>query len=211
MNDAPPGASAAGGSRLRGSAHRRRVLLFATAGAAALAAGVLARHWGEKPPDRVVAGITLHSTPSAMPPLRFASGTGAALDLASFRGRAVLLNVWATWCGPCREEMPTLDRLQALLGGAQFEVVALSIDAGGMAAVTPFFEQIGVRHLRPYVDAFNEAGAIVRTGVPLTFLIDMDGQEVGRKLGGARWDDPAVLDVIRRHLIADKKEKSANG
>lgn len=186
------------------------MLLFATAGAAALAAGVLARHWRDTA-DNVVGGITLHATPSAMPPLRFASATGAALDLASFRGRAVLLNVWAAWCGPCREEMPTLDRLQALLGGAQFEVVALSIDAGGMAAVTPFFEQIGVRHLRPYVDAFNDAGAIVRTGVPLTFLIDKDGQEVGRKLGGARWDDPAVVDVIRRHLIADKKEKSANG
>ena len=210
MNDTPPVAGAAGGSRLRGSARRRRVLLFATAGAAALAAGLLARNWRDTA-DNVVAGIILHSTPSAMPPLRFASGTGATLDLASFRGRAVLLNVWATWCGPCREEMPTLDRLQALLGGAQFEVVALSIDAGGMAAVTPFFEQIGARHLRPYVDTFNEAGAIVRTGVPLTFLIDKDGQEVGRKLGGARWDDPAVLDVIRRHLIADKKEKSGNG
>jgi len=190
---------------------RRRRLLLGTAGAAALVAGALVQLWPEATVDRNVAGIAIHRTAREMPPLRFLSGTGTALDLVAFRGRTVLLNIWATWCGPCREEMPTLDRLQALLGGPQFEVVALSIDAGGMAAVTPFFNKIGIRHLRPYIDGFHEAGAIVGTGLPLTLLINPQGREVGRKLGEARWDDPAIIELIRQYLPGGKGEKAEHG
>lgn len=107
----------------------------------------------------------------------------------------VLLNVWATWCLPCREEMLALGRLQAALGGPSFEVVAASIDAGGLPVVQAFFKQVGVKHLHAYLDTFREAAALA-IGIPLALLIDRDGREAGRKLGPATWDDPKVVRQI---------------
>ena len=130
-----------------------------------------------------------------MPPLRFTDENGAATSLAALRGRVVLLNVWATWCVPCREEMLTLDRLQAALGGPHFEVVTTSIDAGGLPVVQAFFQQVGVKHLRAYLDTFHEAAALA-IGIPLTLLIDRDGREASRKLGPATWDDPDVMRLF---------------
>lgn len=179
---------------------RRRTLLVWVGGGTALLSGLLAQLWRTATLDRQLAGIAVHARARDLPPLRFSSEAGTPLALAAFRGRVVLLNIWATWCAPCREEMPTLDRLQGLLGGPGFEVVTLSIDSGGMVAVKPFFAQIGVRYLRPYLDTFHDAGAIVGTGVPLTLLIDAQGREVARKLGAAHWDDPAIVDLIRKHL-----------
>jgi len=148
------------------------------------------RWWGS--------GIDLHAAPRPLPPLQFADGAGRTLALDDFRGRIVLLNVWATWCAPCREEMPTLDRLQGLLGGPDFEVLALSIDQSGLAAVRPFFDRIGIEHLRPYLDPAGAALSVLAVaGVPLTLLIDRDGKEIGRKLGPAAWDDPAMVGLIR--------------
>lgn len=145
-------------------------------------------------------GVVVHSRPRELPPLRFGDATGAVSSLAAYRGRAVVLNVWATWCAPCREEMPALDRLQAALGGPDFEVVTVSIDASGLKAVQPFFRQLRIEHLHPYLDRFGEAAAWVAAGIPLTLLIDRDGREAGRKLGTARWDAPDMLALIRRLL-----------
>lgn len=178
----------------------RRKLLVGAAGAAALLAGVLTQILRSATVDTDVAGVAVHARPRELPPLRFSSDAGVPLDLNAFRGRTVLLNIWATWCAPCREEMPTLDRLQGLLGNPRFEVVALSIDSDGLASVKPFFAQIGVRNLRPYLDSFHDAGAIVGAGVPLTLLIDAQGREVARKLGIARWDEAPIVQLIRKHL-----------
>ena len=149
-----------------------------------------------------VAGVSVHALPVELPDLRFTDENGASTGLASFRGRVVLLNVWATWCPPCREEMPTLDRLQQQLGGPSFEVVTLSIDSGGLPVVQAFFSQIGIRHLRPYMDSSHAGAALVGAGIPLTLLIDRDGREVARKLGPATWDDPQFVGLIRRFLPA---------
>src|SRR3546814_20203764 len=89
--------------------------------------------------------MTLQDAPSALPEVRFTDGGGQPLTLGDFRGKMILLNIWATWCGPCREEMPTLDRLQARLGGPDFEVVALSIDRAGIAVVREFYDEIRVQ------------------------------------------------------------------
>ncbi len=166
---------------------KRRALIGAAA-VAALGAGVAAylRHTAP------VEGIEIHAVPQALPPLRFADASGKPVDLAAWRGRAVLLNVWATWCSPCRQEMPALDRLQAALGGPRFEVVALSIDSGGLPAVQAFFRSTGVRHLRPYLDTGHDAAQLAVGSIPLTLLIDPQGREVARKRGAARWDDPAA-------------------
>lgn len=146
-------------------------------------------------------GIDLHAEPRAVPALRFVDAEGRALTLDAFRGRVVLLNIWATWCLPCREEMPALDRLQGMLGGAGFEVLALSVDQAGLAAVRPFFQRVGVKHLRPYLDTAGAALTVLAVaGVPQTLLIDRDGEEIGRKLGPAAWDDPALVGLIRGRI-----------
>jgi hypothetical protein len=98
--------------------------------------------------------------------------------------------------------MPTLDRLQAALGGPHFEVVAVSIDAGGLPVIQAFFRATRVKHLHPYLDTFHDAVAVVTTGIPFTLLVDRNGREAGRKLGPAAWDDPQLVRLIQRYLPA---------
>lgn len=145
--------------------------------------------------------MTLHPSARVLPELAFSDGQGRPTSLAAYRGRTVLLNIWATWCTPCREEMPTLDRLQAKLDGPTFEVVALSIDKTGLPAVQAFYRSIGIRHLGIYLDSSGEAAAaLVATGIPLTLLIDADGREIGRKLGPAVWDAEPMVALLRGHI-----------
>lgn len=144
-------------------------------------------------------GLTMHDSPKPLADIRFQDGEGHQRTLADFRGKVVLLNVWATWCGPCRKEMPTLDRLQGALGGNDFEVVALSIDRGGLDTIRKFFGEIGVTHLATYVDTTGKAfRALAIVGLPTTVLIDRDGREVGRLVGPADWDTPDTIAFLRR-------------
>lgn len=139
--------------------------------------------------------------PTAMPEFRFTDADGKEMTLADFKGKTVLLNLWATWCGPCREEMPGLDRLQAELGGDNFEVVALSLDRGGIEASQRFLDQIKVKSLATYVDATGKASKPLRViGMPTTLLIDADGLEVGRLIGPAEWDSTAAKKLIEATL-----------
>lgn len=141
--------------------------------------------------------------PRPLPNLQFVDAKDTPRSLADFRGRAVLLNVGATWCPPCRAEMPALDRLQAALGGPEFEVVALSIDRGGLTVVKPFFDELDLRALPAYVDASAEAlGKLGASGIPLTLLVDRQGRERWRLLGPAPWDRADIIDFIRRDLAA---------
>jgi thiol-disulfide isomerase/thioredoxin len=141
-----------------------------------------------------------------LPDLRFIDGAGAPRSLSDFRGRVILLNLWATWCVPCREEMPALDRLQAALGGPDFEVVALSLDRGGVVDVKRFYEELKLRALRIYVDhngdALSKLGSV---GIPLTVLVDREGRELWRVVGPREWDQPAEVKRIRGHLAQPQK------
>lgn len=140
------------------------------------------------------------STPRDLPTLPFKGEADKALSLADFRGKVVLLNIWATWCPPCREEMPSLDRLNAKRGGADFEVVALSIDRD-TALVESFYEEFGIETLRGYFDPSAQAPNLLRApGVPTTLLIDRNGREIGRALGPAAWDGEQVEALIDRTL-----------
>lgn len=145
--------------------------------------------------------FVVHQEPKALPELRFKDGDGRPKSLSDFHGKVVLLNVWATWCGPCRKEMPTLDRVQADLGGPGFEVVALSIDRAGIDVVRKFFGEIGIRNLALYID---ESGKALRElgifGLPATLLINREGREIGRLVGPADWDTPEMVAFIRGHL-----------
>ena len=148
--------------------------------------------------------LPLHDTPVPVPDISFVDETGARRSLADFDGKVVLLNIWATWCIPCRTEMPTLDRLQVALGGPDFEVVALSIDRGGPQVVREFFDEIGIQHLAINIDASSRAAfALGAVGLPATLLIDRDGMEIGRLIGPAEWDAPEMVALVRSVISAD--------
>lgn len=145
--------------------------------------------------------MSLHDTPQAVPEIRFKDGDGRPLNLADFRGKVVLLNIWATWCGPCREEMPTLDRLQAKLGGPDFQVVALSIDRAGLGVVSEFYDEIGIKHLAKYIDESGKASRQLNAvGLPTTLLIDREGREIARHVGPAEWDTPEMVAFFQHQL-----------
>jgi thiol-disulfide isomerase/thioredoxin len=138
--------------------------------------------------------------PRALPEIRFADGEGRSLSLGDFRGRPILLNIWATWCVPCREEMPALNRLQDELE-ARLLVLPLSIDRQGAPVVKQFYEELGLKALGVYVDPAGKAPRDLNTvEVPTTLLIDRDGREIGRKIGAAEWDSPASIALIYQHL-----------
>ncbi len=140
-----------------------------------------------------VAAVTIASEPSEALPLTFERADGSKATLADFRGRAVLLNLWATWCVPCRAEMPALDRLEAQAGGPGFEVVAVNVDTARLERRGAFLDGIGVKTLARYADPSGDAFETLRTGgkalgLPVTMLIDKDGCEIGAAAGAVRWD-----------------------
>ncbi|TFL13563.1 TlpA family protein disulfide reductase [Pusillimonas caeni] len=140
-------------------------------------------------------------TPRELPLISFQDGTGKTVTLADFHGRVILLNLWATWCPPCREEMPSLDRLNAKLGDPDFEVVALSIDRDP-DLIKPFYQDFGIRTLKHYVDPTTRVSDTLRApGVPTTLLIDREGREIGRAMGPAAWDGPQVEALIDGALL----------
>ena len=187
------------------SSRRLRVAL-AIAGVAVLGASIsgIFRAIGERAASPGVGpgtGVGWASAPQLLPEIRFQGADGKSYTLSDFRGKVVLLNVWATWCAPCRKEMPALDRLQQKLGGAEFEVVALSIDSGGAAAVRRYYDEIGMRALAIYVDPTAEATGKLRTlGIPTTLLLDREGRERWRKAGPAEWDSPEIIESLRDKL-----------
>ena len=135
--------------------------------------------------------------------IAFEDKDGARIGLDAFKGRVVLVNLWATWCAPCREEMPSLDRLQAKLGSPEFEVVALSLDRAGRDKAKAFLDQIGIKHLALYIDPTMKAGrALDATGMPTTLLIGRDGKELGRLVGPAEWDSRQAQALIKAALAA---------
>lgn len=147
-------------------------------------------------------------TPAAVPEVSFADAAGQPKTLADYSGKVVLLNIWATWCAPCRKEMPTLDRLQEKLGGPDFEVVALSMDRKGPDIVKNFYAEIGVTHLALNIDSSAKAMfALGAVGLPMTLLIDRDGKEIGRLIGPAEWDAPDMVAFIRGRIVATREGK----
>jgi thiol-disulfide isomerase/thioredoxin len=152
--------------------------------------------------------FTFRDPPRALPVLRFEDGAGHRQSLANFRGRPVILNIWATWCSPCRREMPALDRLQAELGKTGLVVLPLSIDRKGASVVRQFYRDLGLVALGVYVDPSGEAaGAVGAMGLPTTLLIDRDGREVGRKIGPAEWDSPQIAALVGNHLRVASEER----
>ena len=135
------------------------------------------------------------------PAVTFSDREGRALTLKDFRGRAVLLNFWATWCAPCVREMPSLDRLQADLGAEGLSVIALSVDRQGLEAVEPFYRRLSIEALDIYLDPANQvARSFTVPGLPTSYLIDPEGYMVGALAGPAEWDSTDALALMRHYL-----------
>ena len=149
-----------------------------------------------------VAAVRIAKAPKIAPALAFTGPDGAARTLADWKGRAILLNLWATWCVPCRQEMPALDRLQAALGGRDFEVVAVNIDTRDPDKPKTWLKEAGVSRLGFYADpsagvfkTLRQAGEAI--GMPTTLLIDAQGCELGRMEGPAEWASDDALALMK--------------
>ena len=158
------------------------------------------------------ANLVINDAPKTLAELHFTDGTGKVHTLADFKGKVVLLNMWATWCAPCRKEMPTVYGLQAALGGSDFDVITLSIDHQGIGAVNKFYGEISVQHLGRYVDSANEGDQNLGVvGLSTTLLINPQGHELGRLIGPAEWDSPKMntflktISPSKRRLHHDKR------
>jgi thiol-disulfide isomerase/thioredoxin len=151
-----------------------------------------------------LAGFIIHPKRKDIDIFSFANDKGEILDLSKWKGRVVLLNLWATWCAPCRKEMPDLAKLQTALGGPDFEVVALSLDRKGLAASQAFLTETGVANLAAYVEPEGKTLAAVQAlGLPATILIDRNGKEAGRILGPVEWASPEAQAMVKA-LLAEK-------
>ena len=133
--------------------------------------------------------------------LEFQDAGGKSLKISDWKGRVVLINLWATWCAPCRKEMPDLAELQKELGSKDFEVVAISVDRKGVEASSVFLKETGADSLKLYIEPttaiVNDLQAI---GLPATVLIDRQGNEIGRLLGPADWASPEAKALIKAAL-----------
>lgn len=150
--------------------------------------------------------INLIGAGSAAPEFRAKDlATGRQVTLADYRGKVVLLNLWATWCEPCRVEMPSMERLYRRMGGPDFRVVAVSIDEEGDSVVTAFARELGLTF-----DILHDQTAAMKqiyqaTGVPESWVISRDGVIIKKVIGASEWDGPVNETLIRR-LIDDRAQ-----
>jgi thiol-disulfide isomerase/thioredoxin len=154
-------------------------------------------------PAPVLGTFVEPANPQALPDLSFTGADGKPHRLSEWRGKVVLLNVWATWCAPCKVEMPSLDRLQAKLGGEAFSVLALSVDRTGIEKPAAFFSGNGIAHLAVYNDSESAVTAALRaSGLPVSAILDRDGREVARLTGPTGWDNPGIVAKVEEFIKA---------
>ena len=148
-----------------------------------------------------VAALTMASTPLKVPDLAFEDADGKQRRLSEWRGRTVLVNLWATWCVPCRKEMPALDQLQAKLGGPKFEVVAINIDTRDLDRPRNFLKDGNLTTLSYFHDAkakvFQDLKAAGRAlGMPTSILVDGAGCEIATIAGPAEWASDDAVKLV---------------
>lgn len=140
----------------------------------------------------------LFEDPKPLPETPFLDRQGTEVRFSDFRGKTLLVNFWATWCEPCKEEMPTLDNLEARLGDENFRVITVSIDWQGFGVMDPFFEEFKISNLEAYWDNSGKLPNELDTiGLPLTILVGPDGKWLGRRDGPLVWDSPEALEFFK--------------
>ena len=175
--------------------------LFATPASAELSADEIAALKEARAGD--MKKLVIHKAPRPALTRQFETKTGATLGMDRFAGKVTVVNFWATWCPPCRKEMPSIDRLRADIAGDDMEVVAIAIDRASVQKIEDFFLSIEASNLKIYRDPTlrlaTEAGVL---GMPITIILDREGREIARLQGEAEWDGPNAKDMIARIAAA---------
>ena len=148
--------------------------------------------------------LNFASAPATAADTAFFDQTGAELHLSDLRGKVLLDNFWATWCAPCRVEMPQLSALQTARGGADFQVITIATGRNAPPAIAAFFDEIGVSNLPRYTDPqqalAHDMGVM---GLPVSLILNRDGAEVARMLGDADWSSPSAMAIIDALVAVD--------
>jgi thiol-disulfide isomerase/thioredoxin len=148
--------------------------------------------------------------PAPAPAVSLTDVSGNTVELSDFKGRLVVVNLWATWCEPCLREMPSLERLQSKLGD-RIAVLGVSEDRGGSKTVEPFTAKLGLKSVKIFIDPKSAVGrAVEMRGLPTSLLIDRDGKSLGRVEGAAEWDSPKLMAVLDRFLSGDGVVKASS-
>ncbi len=152
-----------------------------------------------------VAAVGVSNAPKPPPVIAFTGPEGQRMSLSDFKGRTILVNLWATWCVPCREEMPALDRIQAELGGPDFQVVAINVDTRNPEKPKAWLQENGIRNLAYHADpegkllqVLQKSGHVV--GLPTTFVVDASGCEIALLKGPAQWASPDAVTFMKTAL-----------
>lgn len=154
-----------------------------------------------------IAALKLATAPKALPNLSFQDAAGKPVTLADFKGRVLLVNLWATWCVPCRKEMPELDHLEGALGGPDFQVMAINLDTRDPDKPAAFLKEIGVSHLTNFADPKGQSFQALRAvgrgfGLPTTLLVDREGCELGFLAGPAAWGGADAQALVKAAIGA---------
>jgi len=168
-----------------------------------LAPAVFANHEETEPSDGTVNSFIELDPPQTVEPVQLVRNGEETIDLSAFKGKVVLLNLWATWCPPCIRELPALDRLQQRLGSDRFEVVAVAVDRAGIEGARKFYKEQHIQHMALYTSTVEEFGRAFPVDVfPASFFIDADGRVLSYLRSFADWDDPQADAKVRAYLAA---------
>lgn len=160
-----------------------------------------ATHEKNEPSDGTVKSFRAVSQNLPVPKITFFDQNIQPGNISTFKGKIVLLNIWATWCGPCIRELPALDRLQAKFGKDEFVILPISIDEQGIKVTQPFYEQLGLKHLDFYHDTTKQLGRFFPLDVvPANFMIDRQGKLISFLRSFVNWDDEMAEEMINHYL-----------
>jgi len=145
-----------------------------------------------------ILNLIVHETPVDVPALHFIDESGQKRSVSEYKGRITAIHFWATWCFPCRAELPTMATLQREMADEEFVVLPISVDRGGSSVAAAYMAENNVTDLPPYVDeGMKMVRALRVNGIPYTIFLNREGQEFARVLGDRDWGTPEVLDLIR--------------
>ena len=149
--------------------------------------------------------LVVHAQPEESSAVVFTKADGTEMSLADFEGKTILLNFWATWCAPCRKEMPALNEAQKVLGGDKFQVVAVATGRNDLGAINAFFTEYGVENLEVYLDPNSALGRDMGIfGLPITVVLDPSGKEIARMRGEADWASEEAFAILRAAIGGSK-------
>lgn len=168
----------------------------------AVSAGSPVAELDKGPDGNPILRLVVPDAPKPTPAISFVDATGRTGTLSDYRGKLTAVHFWATWCTPCRAELPSVDAMNAMLAGASFAVLPISVDRDGPEAVSAFYRENGIKSLPIFVDDGLDAFRAFRLGgIPATIFVDPEGFEIARVLGERDWSKPEVTELVRR-LIA---------